>query len=277
MTKAVEGALAATHGQLDATFRRAGIDLSSAGVWQHVGLTVMIGENDVSGEQLTVGDARALTAFANHNHLGRISMWSLNRDSQCGVFSTGVLSNTCSGERQRPLEFTSIFSHFAGTVTASGSADAAQILGQAPQTQPDNPATSPYPIWLSSAAYVAGYKVVWHGDIYEAKWYALGIPPDEPTPDANATPWLLIGPVPAGSKAPTPILFDASRQPPWSPSAVYHAGDRVSYKGLPYEAKWYAEGIPPETALPADPQSAWQPLYTVPGEPASTTAQEAAP
>ena len=40
-------------------------------------------------------------------HLARVSMWSANRDSQCGVQSLdGQVSNTCSGVSQKPLAFT---------------------------------------------------------------------------------------------------------------------------------------------------------------------------
>ena len=38
----------------------------------------------MQGQNFTVGDAQSLVSFAGRNHLGRVSMWSINRDSQCG-------------------------------------------------------------------------------------------------------------------------------------------------------------------------------------------------
>ena len=70
-----------------------------AQVWNRIGATVMIGQNDVAGQIVTVDDAKGVAAFARSQHLGRVSMWSLNRDSQCGsqFARIGVHSNTCSG------------------------------------------------------------------------------------------------------------------------------------------------------------------------------------
>ena len=65
----------------------------------------MIGHNDVPGETFSVSDASALVSFAKTMHLARVSMWSANRDSQCGVQSLdGQVSNTCSGISQKPLD-----------------------------------------------------------------------------------------------------------------------------------------------------------------------------
>jgi chitinase len=41
----------------------------------------MIGQNDIQGERFTVTDAQGLLSFASHAHLGRVSLWSLNRDT----------------------------------------------------------------------------------------------------------------------------------------------------------------------------------------------------
>ena len=54
-----------------------------------------------------MADAQGLVGFASRDHLGRVSMWSLNRDSQCGSSfpEIGLLSNTCSGTAQSGLQF----------------------------------------------------------------------------------------------------------------------------------------------------------------------------
>jgi chitinase len=275
----VESAIDSSHDQLDSVYRSVGLELSSSAIWRHLGATVMIGTNDVASERFTTTDARALVSFAGRRALARVSMWSLNRDAQCGtVFpQTGILSNTCSGVRQQPLAFTQIFSHFAATETAIGTPETPQVVGQVPQAEPDDAATSPYPIWMASAAYVAGYKVVWHRNIYQAQWYTQGVSPDTPAQTAAQTPWLLIGPVLPGAHAPAPQRFDKGRHTVWSNSAVYHSGARVRYHGLPYEAKWYTQGVPPSASLPPDPQSAWLPLFAAPGEPPDPATPQGVP
>lgn len=136
---------------------------------------------------------------------------------------------------------------------------------------PDNQATSPYPVWQAPAAYTTGFKVVWQRAIYEAKWWSQGTAPDATNAGSSASPWLLIGPVPAGSHAPQPQLLDAVHHRPWSASAVYRQGARVTFDGLPYLARYYTQGNQPSSALPASPQSPWQPLFTDRGEPTDAT------
>jgi chitinase len=264
----VKSALEAANGQLQPIFFRAGLGSTTADVWHRMGATVMIGVNDVTSERFTLSDAHDLTAFVAQHRIPRLSLWSLNRDSECGsVFAqTGVLSNTCSGVTQTPLEFTHIFSHLPGTSTAHvQNADTVPQVAQAP---PDNPATSPYPIWQVAAGYVAGYKVVWHRNIYQAKWFSQGSAPDAPAQGTTPSAWLLIGPVSAGARAAKPELLDAAHHRAWSPTAVYREGDRVMYKGLPYLARWYTRDQAPSSQLPAQSSEAWQPLFTAPGEPA---------
>ena len=48
------------------------LHLRAAPVWLRLGVTVMIGQNDIRGERFTVANARGLTAFAGRYHLGRV-------------------------------------------------------------------------------------------------------------------------------------------------------------------------------------------------------------
>ena len=128
-----------------------------AAAWGHVGVTPMLGVNDVTDQRFTTKDAEELAKFVDARGIPRVSAWSLNRDSQCGgaFAKTGELSNTCSGVVQKPLEFTHIFSELRGTKTADKEATAAGRRDRRPkpQTVTDDPATSPYPIWRPAAAY----------------------------------------------------------------------------------------------------------------------------
>jgi chitinase len=269
MLAAVESAASRTHSQLEALFAQVRLPSASTSVWAHLGVTVMIGRNDTAGEVFSLADARGLAAFVTAHGIAQVSMWSLNRDAECGsVFAqVGTLSNTCSGVTQGPLAFSNVFRNLRGTVTAR-SEPAAPVLAPT-STAADNPASSPYPVWRSDAAYPGGYKVVWHHAVYEALWFSTGVAPDTPAQGPASSPWLLLGPVLAGEHPPSPALLDRSGHPAWSPSAVYRAGARVLYQGLPFQAKWYSQGAVPDTGLPASQQSPWLPLFTFPGEPAS--------
>ncbi|HWF55114.1 MAG TPA: chitinase [Solirubrobacteraceae bacterium] len=268
MLRATERALSAAHAQIEGLYRETRLPWTSAGVWNHLGVTVMVGQNDVAGQRFTVGDARGLRAFVAAHHVARVSIWSLNRDRQCGsVFAqVGVHSNTCSGVEQTPLEFTDVLSGLPGTVTAAPLSNAAQQQPAISAPPVDDQATSPYPIWQPTAMYEAGYKVVWHRDVYEAKWFSQGTAPDAPAGVAQ-TPWLLIGPVLRGERYPRPPKLAAGRYPQWSPTTAYRPGDQVVYRHYPFAAKWDTKGQVPALTLPAGPTSPWKPLWTIPGEP----------
>ena len=54
-----------THRQLTGLYRAAGSELGSGTVWRKVGLTPMIGQNDIAGEIFTLKDAQELSAYAS--------------------------------------------------------------------------------------------------------------------------------------------------------------------------------------------------------------------
>jgi biotin operon repressor/chitodextrinase len=263
-----ESALDATHAQLTTLYPEYGIHLKSQQIWQRLGATVMIGQNDIRDEDFTVSDASGLMSFVAANHLGRVSMWSLNRDSQCGssFAEDGILSNTCSGTAESSMQFTSVFSSLGGDATAtSGNGDVQ------PAVADTNAADAPYPIWNATADYPLGYKVVEDGEIYEAKWYNSGDDPAAQVQYAYQTPWELLGPVLPGDHAPqiTTPSGDADLSA-WSLNTLYQAGDKVLYQGLPYEARWSNQGTEPATAETDPGGSPWEALYTIPGEPTAT-------
>jgi chitinase len=272
MLGATTRSLTAAHAQFASVTEAAGLRLTDAALWARLGATVMIGRNDVEGEVFTLADARGLTRFAAAHRLSRVSTWSMNRDAQCGsVFAqVAVLSNTCSGVKQPALAFTKIFMRLPGTTTADSQALRAAAVPQVVAAPTDDPATSPYPIWKSGATYGTAYKVVWHHDVYQAKWYTQNQAPDGPSTQTAQSPWLLLGPVRATDAPMQRILTtDTGGMPVWSHRKVYRAGDRVLYQGLPFVARWYVATTVPDTTLPADPAAPWKPLFRAAGEPAN--------
>lgn len=272
MREAITSSVTSTRSQLSAVFGRAGARLNSASLWRKLGVTVMIGQNDVPAERVSVADARAVAGFAAEHGLGRVSMWSLNRDEQCGVtFAVvGTLSNRCSGVVQKPLEFTRTFGRLRGDAGASAkSVTKPDLLPEATTATVDDPAKSPYPIWQPELPYREGHKVVWHQAVYVAKWFSQGQTPDSENVEPGQSPWRLIGPVLRTDRAPKIPTLPRGTYPEWSPSKVFKAEARVLHKGLPYQARWYTEGdVPGSPVGQGGTVSPWKPLYRVPGEPA---------
>lgn len=268
MLQLVENALTAGHGQLAQLFPRYGIQLRSAQIWQRLGATVMIGQNNVRGENFTVADGTGLVGFARQNGLGRVSMWSLNRDSQCGASfpEIGLMSNTCSGAAQSALQFAGIFSQLPGDAAAF-QAPVAQVLPSRPN---ENPADAPYPLWSPAGQYPAGYKVVEHGEIYTAKWYNTGSDPAAVVQYVWQTPWELIGPVLPGDRAPRIAPLPVGTYPAWKLGTQYTAGDKVLYNGLPYVAEWANQGVSPTAGTGNLSGAPWRPLFKIPGEPSGS-------
>jgi chitinase len=262
-------ALNATHKQLSDLYLRLGVQLTSSQVWSRIGATPMIGQNDVDAERFTLDDARGLASFAVEKGLGRVSMWSINRDAPCtGTFTNVVVhSNTCSGVPQDALAFSSVFAGLPGRAVGA-SQQAIAIPNQ--QAVVDDPKTSPYPVWRLTAQYPGGYKVVWHGVVYEAKWSNSGVDPAATGSPNSPTPWSVIGPVVASDSAPKPVPLVTNVTAAWSEATVYVRGDKVRFEGLPYQARWSTKGDTPSTDYPVGPDDPWQPLFSVPGEPANS-------
>lgn len=81
-----------------------------------VGVTPMIGQNDVHDEVFELSDARKLVAWSRKRHVGRLSFWAAQRDKPCRSGSSGAsnssASDTCSGIVQKPWAFDKIFATF---------------------------------------------------------------------------------------------------------------------------------------------------------------------
>lgn len=259
MAEASISALEATHDQLTALYAANRTDLPGAGAWAVLGATPMIGQNDVESEVFTIDDAVELNAFADARALARMSMWSLNRDRTCGPNypNLSVVSDSCSGVNQRDLSFAQVLSAgFDGrpdpTVTSTAEPTAEPLV-------PDDPETSPYPIWSPDLSYSAGVRVVWQGNVYVSKWWTNGdVEPNDPSLSGDETPWTLVGPVLAVDKPWALPTAPPGTYPEWSPAEVYVAGDRVLYNGTPFQAQWWTQGDDPSVGIMDHDRSPWE-------------------
>lgn len=254
-------ATTALHGQVSQAYAAAEQPLTEVESWSRVGMTPMIGQNDVAGEVFTLADAEKVNAFARENGLGLVSMWSANRDSTCQrplPTVTTVVQTTCSGIDQQGISFADVLGADTAESTPAAAPEQAQAAPTASPspsaraTSPvvvDDPATSPFPIWEPLGTYPGGTKVVWKRNVYQAKWWTSGYDPTMAYATDGDNPWLLVGPVLPGDRpAPLPTL-PAGTYDQWDPTTAYVAGTRVQVGQVAYEAQWWSQGQEPGTAV----------------------------
>jgi len=110
MGKYAIDAAKALFAQLKAAYQQQSIVISDADLWAKVSITPMIGQNDVPSEVFTQADARQVLAFAQQQNIGRLAMWSANRDKACAGTSGALYE--CTKIAQTPNEFALIFRAF---------------------------------------------------------------------------------------------------------------------------------------------------------------------
>ena len=111
-----------TKGQLDTLFAQFGKGFS----WNMVGVTPMIGVNDVTSEVFTLADAQLLEDFARSKGLGMLSMWSIARDNPG---SLGQANATASGLNAAAGSFSAIFHDYGSQNSLSFSGTSGSATG----------------------------------------------------------------------------------------------------------------------------------------------------
>jgi chitinase len=91
-----------------------GTTTTEAQRWKMVGLTPMIGMNDVQTEVFDQQEAREVAAWARSKDIGYLGFWSLNRDRQNAAGAINYVDLFSSSVVQTPFEFTGIFAPFSG-------------------------------------------------------------------------------------------------------------------------------------------------------------------
>ncbi|MFE7928459.1 cellulose binding domain-containing protein [Streptomyces sp. NPDC057456] len=102
-----EQAATATQAQVKSV-----LGLGESAAWKAVGVTPMIGVNDVTSEIFKVDDATQLVAFAKAKGLGPLSMWSATRDKQCAGGAKSYADATCSSIVQTDSAFSKAFAAY---------------------------------------------------------------------------------------------------------------------------------------------------------------------
>ncbi|MFH9548357.1 alpha-galactosidase [Streptomyces sp. NPDC017435] len=84
---------------------------SDATAYARIGLSSMNGRTDDTGERVRVADFKAMLAYAQQHHIGRLTYWAVNRDRACG---SGTDGDACSGVSQQPYDFLKVFAQYTG-------------------------------------------------------------------------------------------------------------------------------------------------------------------
>ena len=194
MLPPVRAALNATHAQLADLFPRYGIHLRSQQIWQRMGAIVMIGQNNVGGENFTVSDAQGLVSFAGNDQPVAANtnpadapypQWSALGDYPSGykVVENGEIYQSkwynTGDDPQTQVQYSwQTPWELLGPVLPG---DHAAVLPQIP------PGT--YPTWSVTGKYKAGEKVLYLGLPYQAKWENQGVSPLIGQGDPSGSPW----------------------------------------------------------------------------------------
>ncbi|MCX6277461.1 MAG: hypothetical protein NT004_05130 [Bacteroidetes bacterium] len=93
--------------QLKTIYQNSGANLPDSVIWRKIGITPMIGQNDVPGEVFYLDDATDVAAWAVAKKINRLSLWSVTRDKQC--VNPGDPLYSCSHIPQQLYEFSGIF------------------------------------------------------------------------------------------------------------------------------------------------------------------------
>jgi chitinase len=142
------------------------------------------------------------------------------------------------------------------TAAASVTTDEAASI----ESEEDDPATSPYPIWVEESSYLEGTKVVWHRNVYQAKWWTSGDLPDNPVLNEWETSWVLIGPVLPGETPISQPTLPPGTYPDWAGTDIYEKGALILFNGTPYRSKWWNQGESPDAAAANPDGSPWAAL-----------------
>ncbi|MCX2932270.1 glycosyl hydrolase family 18 protein [Mycobacterium sp. CVI_P3] len=97
-----------THAQLTSLYAEHGLSFG----WSQIGVTPMLGVNDVITEVFTIADAQALEDFANTNGIGMLSMWQVLRDTPGTL---GQATTSASGLSDPAGAFSGVFNDY-GTI-----------------------------------------------------------------------------------------------------------------------------------------------------------------
>jgi len=100
--------------QLKNSYSNHRIRLADSQIWRKVGITPMIGVNDIQTEVVDLSEAGELYQFALSKDIGMLAFWSITRDHPAPEGSEGQVSPTHSGLSNPSYAFSKLFLPFSG-------------------------------------------------------------------------------------------------------------------------------------------------------------------
>ena len=235
---------------------------TNAQLWAMLGITPMIGVNDVAGEVFTTADAVTITQFAQTKGVGHLSYWALQRDRP-GSGPLGEYSQVS----QSLFQFYNTFKQATGPVqpgpasialTAVYSGDATKITTQpnitvqaACTSSGTKTATFKPPAGGSIAGLVGGESCTLTETALSGAVLVQGYTLSAPSAATftPASPVLLFNGVNAVNVR-NQVLGGGTGgtcQPAWSATQVYVGGNKASRNNVNYTANWWTQGNDPAT------------------------------
>ncbi|WP_308445852.1 carbohydrate-binding protein [Chitiniphilus purpureus] len=256
---------------------------TDAELWAMIGVTPMIGQNDVQNEVFTLEDAQTLTNFARQKNIGLIAYWSFQRD-RVGSGNYGAYSLV----NKANFDFYNIFKAAASNtpVTPTPTPVTPTPTPVTPTPTPVTPTpVTPTPTpggcyagWAEGNTYSAGTLVTYNGRNYQALVTHVAYAGTNWNPPASPTLWKDVGACTGSSPTPTPVTPTPTPVTPtptpvtptptpvtptpvtptptptpgttcaaaWTAAGVYAtANTKVSYNGRNYQNKWWTQGDNP--------------------------------
>ncbi|WP_051711281.1 carbohydrate-binding protein [Andreprevotia chitinilytica] len=246
---------------------------SSSELWAMVGITPMIGQNDVSTEVFTTADATTVANFSKQYGVGLLAFWALQRD-RSGSGSVDDFSNTPQTDYQFYKTFKAVKT---GSPAPTPTPSPTTVPTTAPTPKPTatpvpTPAPTPsgscYAAWSATQDhYNQGDKVTLNGVNYVANWWTNANPSTTSGPSGSGKDWTVLGNCSGTTPAPTPVPTTAPTPKPtatpvptatptatpaptpsptatptpgtcpaWAEGNTYTVGSCVSYGGVNYIA-----------------------------------------
>lgn len=215
-----------------------------------IGITPMIGQNDVPSERFYVSCADKLYQWAiDKDWVCLLSMWSCNRDN--GTCPGGSAQSSCSGIAQNNFDFTKAFINYSSsgasdnkypTVRISSPADkssfkqGADVIINVDASDPDGTIAKvdfySNSVFLGSVTQFPFSKKL--SGLSTGSYVFKAVATDNKGASAISSPVQI-------------FVGNACTAPTWKADTVYHAGDVVSFDNHEWFAKWWTVNEKPGT------------------------------
>ncbi|SDP13273.1 chitinase [Actinacidiphila guanduensis] len=237
---------------------------TDAQLWNTIGVTEMPGVDDYGpAETFTTANATTVYNWAVSKGINTLSFWALQRDN--GGCPGSSASDTCSGISQSTWQFSHTFEPFSGggsttpppandfSVALTPSSGSVAVGGSATSTvKTAVTAGSAQSVALSVSGAPAGVTAaVSPGSVTAGGSATLTVSASSSAVNGSY-PLTVTGKAGSTTHTATYTLTvtggaSACTAQPWSSSAIYVGGDKVSYGGHTWQAKWWTTDEVPGT------------------------------